>query len=58
MSPTSIGGGHHFGFLMVGISPASLKRTEVRKFLLQPKNFLLMRYKPELISGNICQEGD
>jgi hypothetical protein len=32
MSPTSVGGGYHFGFQAVGISPASLKRAKVRKF--------------------------
>jgi hypothetical protein len=31
MFPTSVGGGYHFGFQAVGISPASLKRAKVRK---------------------------
>jgi hypothetical protein len=32
MFPTSVGGGYHFGFQAVDISPASLKRAKVENF--------------------------
>ena len=39
MSPTFIGGGYRFAFQAVSISPASLKRAEVRKFFYKRKIF-------------------
>jgi len=37
MSPTSIGGGCRFGFQVVSISPASLKRASVVNFSVAEK---------------------
>jgi hypothetical protein len=46
MSPTFTVAGTTFVVQQaVSISPASLKRAEVRKFFYTSKNFLLMRYK-------------
>ncbi len=39
MSPTSTGGGYRFAFQAVSISPASLKRAEVRKIFYNRKFF-------------------
>ena len=39
MSPTSTGGGYRFAFQAARISPASLKRAEVRKFFYKRKIF-------------------
>ena len=46
MSSASIGSGYCFGFQAMSISPASLKRAEVRNFSTAEKfSIELMRYK-------------